>query len=104
MQSPSRRALYIGVTSDIEKRVFQHKNHLLKGYSADNNTTRLVLLESYSDMRTAISREKQLKAWRRGKKEGLITRTNPEWRDLAEDWGKKMHVDAKGRMWSLLEE
>jgi putative endonuclease len=95
MQSVSRRVLYIGVTSNIEKRVFEHKNHFIDGFSAKYNTTRLVLLERYSDIRTAISREKQLKRWNRAKKEWLIELSNPHWEDLAEDWGKSL-VETKG--------
>lgn len=95
MQSVSRRVLYIGVTSNIEKRVFEHQNHLIEGFSAKYNTTRLVLLERYSDIRTAISREKQLKRWNRAKKEWLIELSNPHWDDLAEGWGKPL-VETKG--------
>jgi putative endonuclease len=88
MQSVSRHVLYIGVTSKIDKRVFQHKSHLVQGFSSDNNTTRLVYLEQFSDIRTAIAREKQLKGWRREKKNRLIEAINPTYRDLAADWGK----------------
>jgi putative endonuclease len=90
MQSPSRRVLYIGVTSNIERRVFQHKNHVIEGFSAKYNTTRLVYLERFVDIRNAIARETQLKKWRRSKKEWLIETNNPHWRDLAEDWGKPL--------------
>ena len=92
MQSPSRRVLYIRVTSDIEKRVFQHKNHMLEGFSAKYNTTRLVYLERFGDIRSAIDRETQLKKWRRSKKEWLIEMENPHWKDLAEDWGKPLET------------
>jgi putative endonuclease len=89
MQSPLRRVLYIGVTSNLEKRVHEHKHHLLPGFSATYNTNRLVYYERFSDIRSAIDRETQLKHWRREKKEWLIEKMNPTWRDLAEDWGKQ---------------
>jgi putative endonuclease len=89
MQSPSRRALYIGVTSNLEKRVYDHKHHLREGFSATYNTIRLVYFERFSDIRSAIDRETQLKHWRRDKKEWLIQQMNPKWTDLAENWGEQ---------------
>jgi putative endonuclease len=86
MQSPSRRALYIGMTSNLRKRVWQHKNHIREGFSDDYNCTRLVYWESYDDVVLAINREKQLKRWRREKKLWLIERKNSRWQDLAADW------------------
>jgi len=86
MQSPSRRAVYIGMTSNLRKRVWQHKNHIREGFSDDCNCTRLVYWESYDDVVRAINREKQLKRWRREKKLWLIERKNPRWQDLAADW------------------
>ena len=86
MQSGSRRALYIGMTSNLRKRVWQHKNHVFEGFTDDYNCTRLVYWESFDDVANAIDREKQLKRWRRGKKRGLIERKNPGWKDLAADW------------------
>jgi len=88
MQSASRRALYIGVTRDLCKRVFQHKMHLLGGLTGHYNAVRLVYWESFSDVEAAIAREKQLKGWRREKKDRLVERMNPEWKDLAADWFK----------------
>ncbi|MGD0976268.1 MAG: GIY-YIG nuclease family protein [Candidatus Korobacteraceae bacterium] len=72
MQSPSRRALYIGVTSNLQEHVYEHKQHLREGFSATYNTIRLVYFERFSDIRSAINRETQLKHWRRDKKEWLI--------------------------------
>jgi putative endonuclease len=96
MQSPSRRVLYIGVTSKIEKRVWQHKNHKIEGFSSKYNCTRLVHLEHFSDVRTAIDRETQLKKWRRSKKEWLIELDNPRWLDLAEGLGERLPDATKG--------
>jgi putative endonuclease len=86
MQSASRRALYIGMTSNLRKRVWEHKNHIREGFTDDYNCTRLVYWESFDDVVNAINREKQLKRWRREKKMWLIERKNPRWQDLAVDW------------------
>jgi len=86
MQSTSRHALYIGMTSNLRKRVWQHKNHRYEGFTDDYNCTRLMYWESFDDVTNAINREKQLKRWRRQKKQWLITRKNPHWKDLAADW------------------
>ena len=68
MQSASRRALYIGMTSNLRKRVWQHKNHAHEGFTDDYNSTRLVYWVGFDDVASAIDREKQLKRWRREKK------------------------------------
>jgi len=86
MQSASRRALYIGMTNDLRKRMWQHRNHTSEGFTDDYNATRLVYWECFEDVRNAIDREKQLKGWRREKKLRLIERMNPSYRDLAADW------------------
>jgi putative endonuclease len=83
MQSASRRALYIGVTNDLRKRVWQHRNRASEGFTCDYNATRLVYWESFEDVRNAIDREKQLTGWRREKNLWLIERMNPGWKDLA---------------------
>ncbi|HEX6503418.1 MAG TPA: GIY-YIG nuclease family protein [Terriglobales bacterium] len=86
MQSNSRRTLYIGMTNNLYKRVFQHKTHEFRGFTYDYDAVRLVYWESFDDVHKAINREKQLKNWRRDKKEWLIQRVNPGWKDLAADW------------------
>ncbi|ANY79770.1 GIY-YIG nuclease [Microvirga ossetica] len=78
--------LYVGITSDLPKRVFEHKTHAIPGFTARYNVDRLVYFEVFEDPVTAISREKQLKKWRRAWKVELIERDNPEWRDLAEEF------------------
>ena len=80
------RTLYIGVTNDLERRIFEHKCKLLDGFTANYNCNRLVLFEMFGDPGTAIAREKQLKGWRREKKIGLINKANPAWMDLSEAW------------------
>ncbi len=74
--------LYIGVTSNLIQRIWQHKNHLVDGFSSKYKTSKLVYFEQHSEMLTAISREKQLKKWNRSWKIELIEKTNPQWLDL----------------------
>ena len=74
--------LYIGVTSDLIKRIFEHKQKFVDGFSKQYNLTKLVYFEQYEDMATAILREKKLKKWRRQWKNELITGINPDWLDL----------------------
>jgi putative endonuclease len=80
------RRLYIGVTSDLAKRLYDHKHHLVNGFTKDYNIEQLAYCETGHDALGAIKREKVLKGWRREKKVALIERTNPKWRDLAEEW------------------
>jgi putative endonuclease len=84
--SSKYRRLYIGVTSDLDRRLYEHKNKLHKGFAAKYNIDRLVYFEQFSDIRDAIARETQLKDYRREKKKALIEKMNPMWRDLSEDW------------------
>ncbi|HVT01481.1 MAG TPA: GIY-YIG nuclease family protein [Patescibacteria group bacterium] len=74
--------LYIGVTSDLVKRVWEHKNNLVKGFTNKYDIHTLVYFEQTSDINEAIKREKQLKKWNRIWKLKLIEETNPEWKDL----------------------
>src|SRR5512135_159847 len=92
MISSSRRVLYTGVTNSLERRVFQHKNNEFEGFSHQYQAHRLVWFERYSNIQTAIAREKQLKGWRRAKKNWLVQMTNPEWRDLSAAWGKPIQL------------
>ncbi len=82
------RTLYIGVTSKLEQRTWQHKNKAHEGFTAAYNCDRLVWFERYTNVGTAIAREKELKGWRRARKIDLIETTNPSWGDLSESWGQ----------------
>lgn len=75
--------LYIGVTNDLNKRIFQHKEKIIDGFSKRYNLTKLVYVEEFSSPIEAISREKQLKNWHRTWKENLIATQNPNWDDLS---------------------
>ena len=77
--------LYVGVTSDLVGRVYQHKNDLAEGFTSKYAVHRLVYFEVHEDMREAIAREKRIKAWRRQWKICLIESENAEWRDLCDD-------------------
>ena len=78
--------LYIGVTSDLVKRVWQHREGLADGFTKKHHVKRLVWFEAHEDIIAAITREKQLKKWNRAWKIGLIQAENPDWRDLYEDF------------------
>jgi putative endonuclease len=78
------RRLYVGVTSDLPKRIWQHKTGLIPGFTRRYGITRLVYVETTGRAGDAIAREKQIKGWLRQKKITLIESQNPEWRDLAE--------------------
>jgi putative endonuclease len=80
------RTLYVGVTSDLERRVFEHKNKVIAGFTSNYNITQLAWFEQFNDVGQAIDGEKKIKGWRRSKKTALIETTNPEWKDLAQDW------------------
>jgi putative endonuclease len=78
------RVLYTGMTNNLSKRVCEHKNNLIEGFTTKYRCHRLVYFASFDDVRNAINREKQIKAWTRAKRVALIESTNPTWEDLAE--------------------
>ncbi len=78
--------LYIGVTGNLHKRVFEHKFHRIEGFTDTYDVERLLYWESYDDVHKAIGREKQLKGWRRSRKVALIELQNPHWLDLGKEW------------------
>ena len=77
--------LYVGVTSDLAKRIYEHKNGLVEGFTHRYQVDRLVYCEPFDDAENAITREKQLKKWRRAWEIELIENSNPEWRDLYDE-------------------
>lgn len=83
MTNNSNKVLYIGVTSDLTKRVMQHKNHVYEGFTEKYNCTKLVYFEECNDINSAIRREKQLKNWHRDWKNNLVNQSNKDWNDLA---------------------
>jgi len=73
----NHRVLYIGVTNDLSRRLYEHKNKLVKGFTEKYNVNKLVYFEETNDVRSALSREKEIKKWRREKKDALVLATNP---------------------------
>jgi putative endonuclease len=86
IMASASRVLYTGVTNGIQRRVTQHREKQVPGFSARYNVQELVYLEPFGDIRLAIAREKQIKGWLRIKKIGLIESLNPSWRDLSAEW------------------
>ena len=78
--------LYVGVTNDLERRVAEHKAKLVSGFTSRYNIDLLLYYETTVDVRSALAREKQIKGWLRRKKVALISATNPQWRDLSDEW------------------
>ena len=86
IMSNRTHTLYIGVTNDLERRVYEHKHKLVPGFTSRYAIDRLIYFEESSDIRAAIEREKQLKGWLRAKKVALIESINPKWQDLSRGW------------------
>jgi putative endonuclease len=85
MMTNRSRVLYIGITNDLRRRVREHKEKLVPGFTQRYNITQLVYYEETPDVRAAIAREKQIKGWLRAKKVALIESVNPGWRDLGDE-------------------
>lgn len=85
MTNDSNRVIYTGVTSDIVKRVWQHKEGMIAGFTKRYRCKKLVFYELHHSMEIAISREKQIKGWLRSKKNQLVETINPQWKDLYDD-------------------
>ena len=86
MTNKNNTVIYIGVTSDLLKRVYQHKTKTYKGFTAKYNCDKLIYFEEFDAINLAIAREKQLKSGNRKRKERLINAENPEWNDLSDGW------------------
>ena len=80
------RTLYIGMTNNLTRRVYEHKHKLVDGFTKKYNINMLVYHEVTNDVESAIAREKQLKGWLRSRKMSLIESTNPSWIDLSAEW------------------
>jgi len=86
MTNKGNSVLYTGVTNNLERRVYEHKNKVVDGFTGRYNINKLVYFEEYNNINDAIAREKQIKGGSRKKKIELIEKDNPKWRDLSEDW------------------
>ena len=78
--------LYIGVTNNLERRLSEHKNKIVEGFTKNYNVYKLVYYEKFSDINLAIAREKKLKGWKRTRKNELVEEDNPGWKNLTEGW------------------
>ena len=80
------KVLYIGVTNNLQRRLYEHRHKTSVGFTARYNAYKLVYYETTDDVKSAIAREKQIKGWTRQKKEALINNMNPKWCNLENDW------------------
>ncbi len=86
LTNKTNKVLYIGITNDLVRRMFEHKNKLMEGFSKKYKLTKLVYYEATIDVESAIRREKQLKNWHRDWKMNLVNERNPDWKDLSEEF------------------
>ena len=82
----NNNVMYAGVTNNLQRRIYEHKHKLVDGFTRKYNVNKLVYFEGTSDITAAIVREKEIKKWRREKKNHLVTSMNPEWKDLSAGW------------------
>ena len=85
MTNWNNRVMYVGVTNDLGRRLYEHKNKLVKRFTEKYNVNKLVYFEETGDVLSALAREKEIKKWRRQKKDALVRSVNPEWWDLSEE-------------------
>ena len=86
IMTSSSGTLYVGMTNNLQRRIYEHKYNLIEGFTKKYNVTRLIYFEETGDVQSAIAREKEIKKWRRSKKIALIESLNPKWQDLSEEW------------------
>ena len=82
----NNKVIYTGVTNNLERRLYEHKNGVADGFTKKYNVHKLVWFDYTTDVCSAIEKEKQIKGWTRAKKNALVEENNPTWRDLSEDW------------------
>jgi putative endonuclease len=82
----NNKVMYLGVTNNLKRRLYKHKNKVVKGFTEKYNVNKLVYFEETQDATAAIAREKEIKKWRREKKNQLVNRMNPNWKDLSSGW------------------
>ncbi|MBN1130172.1 MAG: GIY-YIG nuclease family protein [Chitinispirillaceae bacterium] len=85
----NNKVMYIGVTNNLTRRLFQHQSKTFPGFTAQYNVNKLVYFEHTNDIKVAIKREKTIKGWRREKKNELVSSLNPEWKDLGVNWERR---------------
>jgi putative endonuclease len=82
----NNKVMYVDVTNNLERRRYEHKHKLVEGFTQKYNVDKLVYFEETRDVHAALEREKEIKKWRREKKNALVKRNNKEWKDLSEGW------------------
>ena len=82
----NNKVMYVGVTGNLERRLYEHKQKLVVGFTEKYNVNKLVYFEETNDVREALEREKEIEKWRREKKDRLVETTNPECKDLGKGW------------------
>ena len=80
----NNKVIYVGVTNDLNGRIYEHKNKLISGFTKKYNLNKLIYFEETCDINAAINREKEIKKWRREKKDILVNQINPNWQDLSD--------------------
>ena len=95
MTNWNNKVMYIGMTNNLERRLYEHKNKLVEGFTRKYNVQKLVYLEHTNDVDAAIRREKEIKKWRREKKNSLVMKSNPEWKDISDGWNKDFSLQSK---------
>jgi putative endonuclease len=80
------KVMYVGITKDLMRRLYEHKNKKITGFTSKYHVHKLVYFEETEDVLTALAREKEIKKWRRQKKNDLVEKKNPEWKDLSSGW------------------
>lgn len=91
----NNKVMYIGVTNNLERRVYEHKNKLVEGFTQKYNVNKLVYFEETGDVLSALEREKEIKKWRREKKNNIVLGANPDWKDLSEGWFQDFSLRSK---------
>ena len=82
----NNKVMYVGITNNLERRMYEHKHKLVEGFTQKYIVDKLVYFEETRDVHAALEREKEIKKWRREKKNALVKRNNKEWKDLSEGW------------------
>ena len=91
----NNKVMYVGVTNNLERRMYEHKHKLVEGFTQKYNVDKLVYFEETRNVYAALEREKEIKKWRREKKNALVLKGNEEWRDLSEGWLEDFSLRSK---------
>jgi putative endonuclease len=93
----NNKVMYVGITNNLERRLYEHKQNLVNGFTERYKVHKLVYYEQTDDVRIALEREKEIKKWRREKKNTLVIQTNPGWKDLSLEWQQKQDFSLRSK-------